>query len=103
VQFPAQRVCESCFAKDRFEKVRLSDQVGKIVTYTFDFFFPTPEPPTVVSIIDVAGARIHMQIANCRPESVKLGMPVDFTFRRIHEVGGRPNYYWKATPREAAA
>jgi len=103
VQFPAQRVCESCFAKDRFEKVRLSDQVGKVVTYTFDFFFPTPEPPTVVSIVDVSGARIHMQIANCRPESVKIGMPVDFTFRRIHEVGGRPNYYWKATPREAAA
>jgi len=23
---------------------------------------------------------------------------VEFTFRRIHEVGGRPNYYWKATP-----
>jgi uncharacterized OB-fold protein len=57
----------------------------------------------VVSIIDVGGARIHMQIANCRPDAVKLGMPVDFTFRRIHEVGGRPNYYWKATPREAAA
>lgn len=103
VQFPAQRVCESCFAKDDFDKVRLSDRVGTIVTYTFDFFFPTPEPPTVVSIIEIDGARIHMQIANCRPDDVKLGLPVDFTFRRIHEVGGRPNYYWKATLREEAA
>ena len=60
-----------------------------------------PEPPTVVSIIEIEGARIHMQIANCRPDDVKLGMPVDFTFRRIHEVGHRPNYYWKAVPREA--
>ena len=25
-------------------------------------------------------------------------MPVEFEFRRIHQVGGRPNYYWKATP-----
>jgi hypothetical protein len=25
-------------------------------------------------------------------------MPVEPTFRRIHEVGGRPNYYWKGVP-----
>jgi uncharacterized OB-fold protein len=35
------------------------------------------------------------------PEQVKLGMPVEFVFRRIHESGGRPNYYWKAMPLEA--
>ncbi len=102
IQFPHQRVCETCFAKDEFDEVRLSDRVGKVVTYTFDYFFPTPEPPTVVSIIDIDGARVHMQIANVKPEDVKIGLPVDFSFRRIHEVGHRPNYYWKATPREAA-
>ena len=26
------------------------------------------------------------------------GLPVEFEFRRIHLSGGRPNYYWKATP-----
>jgi uncharacterized OB-fold protein len=103
IQFPHQRVCETCFAKDDFDEVRLSDRVGKVVTYTFDYFFPTPEPPTVVAIIDVDGARIHMQITNVRPDDVKIGLPVDFSFRRIHEVGGRPNYYWKAVPREAGA
>ena len=36
--------------------------------------------------------------ANLRPEDVKLDMPVEFEFRRIHQSGGRPNYYWKATP-----
>lgn len=98
VQFPSQRVCESCFARDDFSLLRLSDRRGRLVTYTFDFFFPTPEPPTVVGIIDVEGARMHMQVANCRPEEVSLGMPVEFQFRRIHEAGGRPNYYWKAVP-----
>jgi 3-hydroxy-3-methylglutaryl CoA synthase len=98
VQFPNQRVCESCFAKDQFEPIRLSDRQGRVVTYTFDFFFPTPDPPTVVTVTEVEGARIHLQLANAAPEQVKLGMPVEFEFRRIHQVGGRPNYYWKGTP-----
>ncbi len=100
VQFPMQRVCETCFAKDDFERVRLADRVGKVVTYTFDFFFPTPDPPTIVTVTDVDGARVHIQLVNTAPEDVKLDMPVEFSFRRIHEAGGRPNYYWKATPLE---
>ncbi|RIL00902.1 MAG: 3-hydroxy-3-methylglutaryl CoA synthase, partial [Proteobacteria bacterium] len=97
-QFPIQRVCETCFAKDAFEPVRLSDKTGRVVTYTFDFFFPTPEPPTIVTITEIDGARVHLQLVNATPQETKTGMPVEFTFRRIHEVGGRPNYYWKAQP-----
>jgi uncharacterized OB-fold protein len=100
VQFPMQRVCESCFAKDDFERHRLSDRVGRVVTWTFDWFFPTPVPPTIVTVTEVDGARIHLQLVNARPEDVVLDLPVSFVFRRIHEVGGRPNYYWKATPLE---
>jgi hydroxymethylglutaryl-CoA synthase len=98
VQFPQQRVCESCFSKDEFTRHRLSDKVGKVLTYTFDFFFPTPEPPVVVTICEIDGARVHMQCVNVLPEDVNLDMPVEFQFRRIHLSGGRPNYYWKATP-----
>ncbi len=100
VQFPAQRVCETCFNKDDFESVRLSDRIGRVVTYTFDYFFPTPDPPTVVTVTEVDGARIHLQLVNCTPEETRLGMPVEFVFRRIHESGGRPNYYWKGNPVE---
>ena len=41
------------------------DLTGKVVTYTLDAFFPSPEPPTAVGIIEVvnadgsAGPRIH--------------------------------------------
>ena len=101
IQFPAQRVCETCFAKDEFEKVRLSDRLGKVVTYTFDFFFPTPNPPTVVTIVDVDGARIHLQVIEIKPDEMKIGQEVEFVFRRIHESGGRPNYYWKGIPKPA--
>jgi 3-hydroxy-3-methylglutaryl CoA synthase len=98
VQFPSQRVCETCFAKDDFERVRLSDRSGTVLTYTFDYFFPTPDPPTIVAVAEVAGARIHLQLVNSTPEETRLDMPVEFEFRRIHQAGGRPNYYWKATP-----
>jgi 3-hydroxy-3-methylglutaryl CoA synthase len=98
IQFPKQRVCESCFRKDEFEDARLSDRTGRVVTYTLDHFFPTPEPPTVVTITEIDGARVHLQLVNARPEDVKTGMPVEFSFRRVHETGGRPNYYWKANP-----
>ena len=97
-QFPAQRVCERCFARDDFESVRLSDRIGKVVTYTFDFFFPTPDPPTVVTVTEVDGARLHLQLVNCTPEETEIGLPVEFVFRRIHMGGGRPNYYWKGSP-----
>ncbi|MGI9592223.1 MAG: hydroxymethylglutaryl-CoA synthase family protein [Myxococcota bacterium] len=98
VQFPNQRVCETCFSKDAFERHRLSDKVGRVLTYTFDFFFPTPNPPTVVTICEIDGARVHLQLVNVAPEDVELDMPVEFEFRRVHLSGGRPNYYWKATP-----
>jgi 3-hydroxy-3-methylglutaryl CoA synthase len=98
VQFPVQRVCESCFARDDFDGTRLSDRSGKLVTWTFDYFFPTPAPPTVVGIVDIGGARVHMQLVNCAPDDVRLGMPLEFEFRCMHRAGGRPNYYWKATP-----
>ncbi len=99
IQFPAQRICETCFSKDEFDKVRLSDRTGRVVTYTLDYFFPTPNPPTVVTVTDVDGARIHLQLVEVAPEDVEIGLPVEFVFRRIHESGGRPNYYWKAVPR----
>jgi hydroxymethylglutaryl-CoA synthase len=99
IQFPAQRVCETCFSKDDFEKVRLSDRIGKIVTYTFDFFFPTPNPPTIVTITDVDGARIHLQVVGIEAKDVEIGQEIEFVFRRIHESGGRPNYYWKGIPK----
>jgi 3-hydroxy-3-methylglutaryl CoA synthase/uncharacterized OB-fold protein len=99
VQFPLQRVCESCFSKDDFAFVRLSDRTGHVVTYTFDYFFPNPDPPTIVTVTEVeGGARIHLQLVDAAAQEVRIGMPVEFVFRRIHEAGGRPNYYWKASP-----
>jgi uncharacterized OB-fold protein len=97
-QYPFQRVCFRCVAKDDFDRVRLSDKVGTVKSFTFDFFAGSPTPPLVASVVDVDGARLYLQLTDVSPREVKLDMPVELMFRKMHEAGGTPNYYWKGTP-----
>jgi hydroxymethylglutaryl-CoA synthase len=97
-QFPRQRVCYHCFARDEFDKIRLSDRVGAVRSFTFDNFAGSPTPPLVAGIVEVEGARLYIQMTDVDPKEVKLAMPVELTFRKIHEAGGTPNYFWKSTP-----
>jgi 3-hydroxy-3-methylglutaryl CoA synthase/uncharacterized OB-fold protein len=101
LHFPKQRVCIKCFHKDSFEPVRLSDQRGRLLAYTFDYFFPAAEPPTIMIMTEVEGCRVQVQLADARPDEVALDMPVEYVFRKIHDAGGKPNYFWKARPVEA--
>jgi uncharacterized OB-fold protein len=98
VQYPRQRVCFTCFAKDDFAPLRLSDKIGTVRCFTFDNFAGSPNPPLVATVTDVEGARLYLQMTDVHPKEVKLKMPVELTFRKIHEAGGTPNYYWKCTP-----
>jgi uncharacterized OB-fold protein len=41
---------------------------------------------------------VHLQLVDTKPDQVRPGLAVTPCFRRMHEVGGRPNYYWKAAP-----
>jgi hydroxymethylglutaryl-CoA synthase len=97
-QFPHQRVCFTCHAKDEFDPLRLSDRIGTVKSFTFDNFAGSPNPPLVAGIVDVDGARLYLQMTDVDPKEVTLGMPVELTFRKIHEAGGTPNYFWKSTP-----
>jgi len=98
IHFPPQRVCYKCFKKDDWTAARLSDKTGKLLSYTFDYFFPASEPPTIMIMTEVEGCRVQVQLANARPEDVGLDMPVEYVFRIIHRAGGKPNYFWKASP-----
>jgi 3-hydroxy-3-methylglutaryl CoA synthase len=98
-QFPFQRVCFTCYAKDDFEEVRLADRTGKVMSFTFDYFAGSPDPPLIVTMTEAeGGARIYIQMTDASPKEVRLDLPVEFTFRKIHEYGGTPNYFWKCTP-----
>jgi 3-hydroxy-3-methylglutaryl CoA synthase len=97
-QYPRQRVCFRCYARDQFDRVRLSDRIGALKSFTFDNFAGSPSPPLIATVTDVEGARLYLQMTDASPKEVKLDMPVELTFRKIHEAGGTPNYYWKCTP-----
>lgn len=103
IHIPHTRVCYSCRTKDQWEPARLSDKQGKVLSYTFDFFFPTAQPPTIMIMTEVEGARVQVQLANAKPDEVKLDMPVEYVFRKIHNAGGKANYFWKASPLPAGA
>jgi len=99
LHFPACRVCYGCYAKDQFENVRLSDKTGKVLSYSFDHFFPTPEPPLIVGMCEVDnGARVYVQMTDATQDMLRCDLPVEFVFRKIHDAGHRPNYFWKSRP-----
>lgn len=97
-QYPHQRVCFKCYAKDSFDQVRLSDKIGTLKSFTFDNFAGSPMPPLVATVTDVEGARLYLQMTDTSLKEVKLDLPVELVFRKIHDAGGTPNYYWKCTP-----
>ena len=99
VHFPACRVCYVCYAKDQFESVRLSDRPGRVMSYSFDYFFPSPEPPVIVGVCEVDnGARVYLQMTDASTEQLCCDLPVEFVFRKIHDAGNKPNYFWKSRP-----
>ena len=103
IHFPKTRVCYKCHTKDQWAPYRLSDKRGTVLSYTFDFFFPTAQPPTIMIMTEVDGCRVQVQLANAKPDEVKLDMPVEYVFRKIHNAGGKANYFWKASPLPAGA
>jgi uncharacterized OB-fold protein len=98
-QYPVQRVCVVCQAKDHFEDYRFSDKKGKIFTFTNDNLAAAIEPPTTVAVIDFdGGGRMACDMTDRTPDGIEVGMPVEMTFRKLYTEGGIHNYWWKARP-----
>jgi 3-hydroxy-3-methylglutaryl CoA synthase len=100
IQYPPQRVCTKCHAKDQFEPYRLSDKKAKIFTYSMDYItFPVLERPVVTTTIDFeGGGRMLCYLTDRDPEEVKVGLPVEMSFRKIIFKDGIHNYFWKSVP-----
>ena len=100
VQYPVPRVCTECGAKDNLEDVKLAHR-GIVFTFTLDHlsggvYLNTPIPRVVVDL--EGGGRVFLEMTDCDPKEVKVGMPVELTFRRLHEGAAFHNYYWKCRP-----
>lgn len=102
-QYPYQRVCVNpdCGAIDRMEDYRFSDRRGKVFTYTGDNLAASVDPPSIYGLVDFdGGGRFWFDFTDCDLDSVKVGMPVEMTFRRryVDEASGVHGYSWKAMP-----
>jgi 3-hydroxy-3-methylglutaryl CoA synthase/uncharacterized OB-fold protein len=98
VQYPQARVCLSCRARDRMAEHKLAKR-GQVFTFTIDNLAPVLEHPLPMAVIDLeGGGRLYLQVADAAEGEVKIGTPVELTFRRLHEAGGNRNYFWKARP-----
>ncbi len=99
--FPIQRVCYTCRAKDSFEEVRLSDRKGRLFTFSLDNLAGRGDDPVVVQAVvesELDQARIYCMMTDFQAKDVRVGMPVEFSFRRIYEGAGFQNYFWKCRP-----
>ena len=103
VQYPPQRVCVKCQARDDSTPLRLSDKPGKVFTYSMDYLAGTTDAPLVIAVVDFdGGGRALCMVTDRELDEIKVGMPVEMSFRKLRVVNGIHNYYWKAVPRRVA-
>lgn len=100
VQYPIPRVCVQCGTKDELDEVKLAHK-GTVFTFTLDHlvggeYLNTPVPRVVVDL--EGGGRTFLQMTDCDPKEVSIGMTVELTLRCLHEGAGFHNYYWKCQP-----
>jgi len=104
ITYPVARVCRICGAKDKYEIVKLARR-GKIFTYTYDFLLgPGGYPgdgvyPGIKAVIDLEdGTRVLLEVTDVLMGELDVDMPVEVTFRLIHQKSDYRFYYWKARP-----
>jgi hydroxymethylglutaryl-CoA synthase len=100
VQFPPQRVCTKCHARDQFEPYRFSDKKAQVYTFSMDYItYPVLERPVVNVTIDFeGGGRGLFYLTDREVEQIKCGLQVEMSFRKLMVRDGIHNYYWKAIP-----
>jgi 3-hydroxy-3-methylglutaryl CoA synthase len=100
VMYPIPRLCDHCAAKDQIEEIKLA-HTGTVYTFTLDHledgqYVNVPVPRLVLEL--EGGGRVFLSMTDGDPQEVKIGMPVELTFRRLHEGSSFHNYYWKCRP-----
>lgn len=98
--YPVSRVCDNCGAKDEYEEIRYSDHICKLYTYSIDQYAGRSDAPVIIQAVakDPNGSRVYTIMTNFKRDEVTVGMDLEFTFRKMHNLGDFPNYFWKLRP-----
>ena len=102
-QYPKQRTCinPECGAIDQMDDYYFYDRIGHIKSFTADRLAFSIDPPAMYGLIDFdEGGRLYLDITDCDPDSLKVGMPVRMSLRRRYadKRRGTYAYFWKAVP-----
>ena len=101
-----RRECaRECGTKDNIEKVKLSRK-GNVYTYTLDHlaggqYLNVPIPRLVIDL--EGGGRVFLEMTDGDPNEVKIGLPVEVLFRRLHEGAELPQLLLEGRPLPQAA
>lgn len=102
-QFPRVRRCMWCQSvvekPEEYEDVALSGQKGQLFSYSLDQRSPIPDLPNVTCVVNLeGGARFFGLMTDRDAGNLSVGMPMEFTFRKINDAQGMHNYFWKIRP-----
>lgn len=98
--FPISRVCDNCGSLDDYDEFPAATSICKLYTFSVDQYAGRSDDPLLIQAVAESpnGARIYTIMTDFVQSDVKVGMDVEFTFRRMHELGNFPNYFWKLRP-----
>ena len=102
-QFPRQRLCMWCQSKmeasGEFENIEFAGKRGILFSYSLDERAPVMDLPNVGCVVDLeGGARYYGLMTDRDVSKIKIGIEMEFTFRRINDAQGVHNYFWKVRP-----
>lgn len=99
LSLPPQRVCYACHATDEADAVPVSAVTGTVANFTVDRLAVTPSPPMVAGLLDLeGGGRFQGEFTDVDAVGLRVGTPMELTFRRLFTSGGIHDYFWKARP-----
>ena len=103
LEFPIRRICPNCHSKDNYDQVKLLDQQLKLYSFSADTIPTIPEvtdPPLGRAIIDFEGGnRMELEMTDFgNVQDLKVGQPMEMTFRKLERQGDVAAYAWKCKP-----
>jgi 3-hydroxy-3-methylglutaryl CoA synthase len=99
IQYPPKRLCVQCRAKDQFDDYKFADSKAEVVSFLKDYVTARIDPPKIMCVIDFAGGgRMQAELTDRNPDEIKVGLPVEMTFRKLQDLKGIHHYFWKCKP-----
>lgn len=96
IEYPPQRICAKCQAKDNFEPISLAQKRGEVFTSSKD-----PITGELVGVVNFeGGGRIFCNLTDGNLSDFKIGTPVEMCLRTLKLLSSDiiSSYIWKAIP-----